>query len=167
MIIFIYFLNKNFLWCHFLNSFWIFHLCFNILFHLFWISIIIVIIIITNEYFLINIFFEQISWKKIDLLFLVNFFQYLEIYGMNYFFSIFTYPEPAGSLVHYLYNNQFDGEYLLPEFKHLDFLWLMKGDVISEETVQAMIQSVRQINGVQLVMELSQDKIKNKGHLIF
>jgi hypothetical protein len=39
--------------------------------------------------------------------------------------------------------------------------------VISEETVQAMIQSVRQINGVQLVMELSQDKIKNKGHLIF
>ncbi|MFY8046089.1 MAG: IPExxxVDY family protein, partial [Chitinophagaceae bacterium] len=61
----------------------------------------------------------------------------------------------------------FDGEYLLPEFKHLDFLWLMKGDVISEETVQAMIQSVRQINGVQLVMELSQDKIKNKGHLIF
>jgi len=85
----------------------------------------------------------------------------------NYFFSIFTYPEPAGSLVHHLYNNQFDGEYLLPEFKHLDFLWLMKGDVISEETVQAMIHSVRQINGVQLVMELSQDKIKNKGHLIF
>ena len=85
----------------------------------------------------------------------------------TYFFSIFTYPAPAGSLVHYLYNNQFDGEYLLPEFKHLDFLWLMKGDVISEETVQAMIQSVRQINGVQLVMELSQDKIKNKGHLIF
>lgn len=85
----------------------------------------------------------------------------------NYFFSIFTYPEPASALVHYLYNNQFDGEYLLPEFKHLDYLWLMKGDVISEETVQAMIQAIRQINGVQLVMELSQDKIKNKGHLIF
>lgn len=85
----------------------------------------------------------------------------------NYYFSIFTYPEPAGSLVHYLYNNQFDGEYLLPEFKHLDFLWLMKGDVIGDETVNAMIQSIKEINGVQLVMELSQDKIKNKGHLIF
>ena len=85
----------------------------------------------------------------------------------NYYFSIYEYPEPAGSLVHYLYNNQFDGEYLLPEFKHLDFLWLMKGDIISDETVQAMIVSVKQIPAVQLVMELSHDKIKNKGHLIF
>jgi len=85
----------------------------------------------------------------------------------NYFFSIYEYPEPAGSLVHYLYNNQFDGEYLLPEFKHLDFLWLMKGDVISKETVQALVQSLKDIPGIQLVMELSHDKIKNKGHLIF
>jgi hypothetical protein len=83
------------------------------------------------------------------------------------FFQFMSTPSRQGSLVHYLYNNQFDGEYLLPEFKHLDFLWLMKGDVISDETVQAMLQSVRQIAGVQLVMELSHDKIKNKGHLIF
>ena len=39
-----------------------------------------------------------------------------------YFFSIFEYNEPARYLSHYIYNNQFDGEYLLPEFKHLDFL---------------------------------------------
>src|SRR5687767_2390872 len=38
----------------------------------------------------------------------------------NYFFAVYEYCEPAGSLSHYLYNNQFDGEYLLPEFKHLD-----------------------------------------------
>lgn len=85
----------------------------------------------------------------------------------DYFFSIFEFPEPAGSLVHYLYNNQFDGEYLLPEFKHLDFLWLMKGDVISNDTAGALVQSLKEIPGVQLVMELSQDKVKNKGHLIF
>ena len=48
----------------------------------------------------------------------------------DYFFSVFEYREPTGSLSHYLYNNQFDGEYLLPEFKHLDFLWLMKGDMV-------------------------------------
>jgi hypothetical protein len=84
-----------------------------------------------------------------------------------YYFAIYEYPEPAGSLVHYLYNNQFDGEYLLPEFKHLDFLWLMKGDIVSNDTVVAMMQSIREIPGVQLVMELSEDKIKNKGHLIF
>jgi hypothetical protein len=69
--------------------------------------------------------------------------------------------------VHYLYNNQFDGEYLLPEFKHLDFLWLMKGDMMNDTGVIALVQSIRQIPGVQLVMELPTEKIKNKGHLIF
>lgn len=85
----------------------------------------------------------------------------------NYFFSIYEYKEPVGSLSHYLYNNQFDGEYLLPEFKHLDFLWLMKGDLVQDDFLQGILQSVKQIPGVQLVMELTTDKIKNKGHLIF
>lgn len=85
----------------------------------------------------------------------------------HYFFSIYEYKEPVGSLSHYLYNNQFDGEYLLPEFKHLDFLWLMKGDLVQDDFLQGILQSVKQIPGVQLVMELSTDKIKNKGHLIF
>ncbi|MBO9199826.1 MULTISPECIES: IPExxxVDY family protein [Niastella] len=85
----------------------------------------------------------------------------------SYYFSVFEYREPVGSLVHYLYNNQYDGEYLLPEFRHLDFLWLMKGDTVPDAFFQQIIDSVKTINGVQLVMELTNEKIKNKGHLIF
>jgi hypothetical protein len=85
----------------------------------------------------------------------------------NYYFSVFEYREPAGSLVHYLYNNQYDGEYLLPEFRHLDFLWLMKGDTVADAFFHQILDSVRSISGVQLVMELTNEKIKNKGHLIF
>ena len=85
----------------------------------------------------------------------------------NYYFSVFEYREPTGSLVHYLYNNQYDGEYLLPEFRHLDFLWLMKGDTVPDAFFQQILGSVKTIAGVQLVMELTNEKIKNKGHLIF
>jgi len=85
----------------------------------------------------------------------------------NYFFTVFEYPEPATSRVHYLYNNKFDGEYLLPEFKHVDFLWLMKGDAVSDAFFDATIRRIREINGVQLVNELTNEKIKNKGQLIF
>jgi hypothetical protein len=85
----------------------------------------------------------------------------------NYFFAVFDFHESTGSLSHYLYNNQFDGEYLLPEFKHLDFLWLMKGDYISDKTLQEYITAIKTISGVQLVMELTNEKIKNKEHLIF
>lgn len=85
----------------------------------------------------------------------------------DYFFSVFEYQEPMGSLCHYVYNNQFDGEYLLPEFKHLDFLWLMKDDVVTDESLQQLIGSIRSITGVQLVIELTNEKIKNKEHLVF
>lgn len=85
----------------------------------------------------------------------------------NYFFSVFQYQLPLGSLNHYLYNNECDGEYLLPEFKHLDYLWLMKDDVVDNGTVSQMISSIRSISGVQLVVELTNEKIKNKEHLVF
>jgi hypothetical protein len=66
-----------------------------------------------------------------------------------------------------VYNNRFDGEYLLPEFRHLDFLWLMKGDIVNEETLQQTVNYIKTINGVQLVVELTNEKIRNKEHLVF
>jgi len=85
----------------------------------------------------------------------------------TYFFCVYQYAEPNSSLNHYLYKNHFDGEYLLPEFRHLDFLWLMKGDLINDETMNGLINSIRTLNGVQLVTELTNEKIKNKGNLVF
>jgi hypothetical protein len=84
----------------------------------------------------------------------------------EYFFSVYEYCQPRGTLTHYLYNNQFDGEFLLPEFRHLDFLWLMKGDMVCDEELSALQQSIKTVPAVQLVMEVSAGKIKNKGHLI-
>lgn len=85
----------------------------------------------------------------------------------NYFFAVYEYAQPATCLMNYLYNNQFDGEYLLPEFKHLDFLWLLKDDFVAEDFLQQLIQSIKSINGVQLVAELTNEKIKNKENLVF
>jgi hypothetical protein len=85
----------------------------------------------------------------------------------KYFFPIYEYAVPSIKLVHYLYNNQDDGEYLLPEFKHLDFLWLIKGEAVSPEDLKNLMQSLRLITGVQLVTEMTNEKIKNKQHLIF
>lgn len=87
--------------------------------------------------------------------------------GRSYFFPVYEYAQPSACLMHYLYNNQHDGEYLLPEFKHLDFLWLLKDDLVPEEVVENLVYSLRSINGVQLVVELTNEKIKNKEHLVF
>jgi hypothetical protein len=85
----------------------------------------------------------------------------------KYFFGVYEYQEANNSLQHFLYNNQFDGEYLLPEFKHLDFLWLLKGDTVTDDKLGDLINCIKTMPSVQLVTELVQDKIRNKGHLIF
>ena len=85
----------------------------------------------------------------------------------TYFFSIYEFPVPSTSLTHYLYNNQYDGEYLLPEFKHLDFLWLMKGEDVSKDELKALVHAIKTLPGVQLVNEMTNEKIKHKQHLIF
>lgn len=85
----------------------------------------------------------------------------------EYFFSIYESRETANALVHYLYHNQYDGEYLLPEFKHIDFLWLMKGDIIDDEKFESIKNSIKAMHGVQLVVELTNEQIKNKGNMVF
>lgn len=84
----------------------------------------------------------------------------------NYFFSIYEYKVAGCCMVHYLYNNQDDGEFLLPEFKHLDFLWLAKGEDMENDELKWLQQSLKSIPSVQLVNEMTNEKIKNKQHLI-
>jgi hypothetical protein len=114
----------------------------------------------------------QFSWQLNQILgfnFRVNndFEIQLKKKERKYFFSVYEYTVPSTCLVHYLYNNQFDGEYLLPEFKHLDFLWLIKGEAVSAEELKSLMQSIKSLPGVQLVNEMTNEKIKHKQHLIF
>jgi len=86
---------------------------------------------------------------------------------INFSFPVFEYAEPNNSLVHYLYNNKHNGEYLLPQFKHNDFLWLMKGDAVDDYKFENISKLIRQINGVQMVAELAHEKMQHKANLMF
>ncbi len=85
----------------------------------------------------------------------------------SYYFSVYESSEPNSFLSHYVYHNQFDGEYLLPEFRHMDFLWLMKGDFVDDEKCTWIKQAINGIAGVQLVAELTNEQIRNKGNMVF
>ena len=43
----------------------------------------------------------------------------------------------------------------------------MKEDIISDENLLETIKLIRSVPGVQLVVELTNEKIKNKEHLVF
>ncbi|MCO6496518.1 MAG: IPExxxVDY family protein [Chitinophagaceae bacterium] len=85
----------------------------------------------------------------------------------NYYFTIYEYKIPAGKMSHFLYNNRYDGEFLLPELKHFDFIWLMKYEEHIPEKIASIIEAIRSIPVLQIVTELSLDKIKSRGNLCF
>lgn len=84
----------------------------------------------------------------------------------TYFFPVYSFREPLQALEYFLYKNIFDGEYLLPEFRHLDYLLLAKGDLPTNDALQLLQQTLRQLAGVQLVVELTHEKIRNRQHLV-
>jgi hypothetical protein len=85
----------------------------------------------------------------------------------TFYFKVSEYREPYRALAHYLYNNHFEGEYLLPEYKKLDFIWLLTGDVVTDEFFEHLMDMVNQLSCVSMVLELHPSGIRNKGNLIF
>jgi hypothetical protein len=85
----------------------------------------------------------------------------------NYYFSVYEFRSIGSVVTHYLYQNQYDGEYLLPEFKHLDYLWLIKGDEFGADEITVLQQSLKMLPMVQLVNQMDTEKIKNKDALVF
>jgi hypothetical protein len=65
-----------------------------------------------------------------------------------------------------IYANRHDGEYLLPELKHFDFLWLMKGELKDILLPEMLLSELKTLDQVQMVTILSNDKIINKTRLV-
>ena len=84
----------------------------------------------------------------------------------QYHFSVYTHSE-NDFLKYHLFHNHCDGEYLLPEFRNIDFLLLMKGDIVEDVKCDNIINSIKNMPSVQMVVELTNEKIKNKQHLVF
>ena len=86
--------------------------------------------------------------------------------GREFKYPIFSCREPHTDLQHFIYANHQDGEYLLPELKHFDFLWLMKGELKDLNLPSVLLDELKTLEAVQTVTRLSNDKIINKTRLV-
>lgn len=91
----------------------------------------------------------------------------MEKKGRKYFYPLYVYNQPGNSAAHFLYANRNDGEYLLPEFQHFDYLWLTKFNQVDEEEVKTFVAALRSLSFLQVITELPLEKIKNKENLFF
>ncbi|MCB9034472.1 MAG: IPExxxVDY family protein [Chitinophagales bacterium] len=64
-----------------------------------------------------------------------------------------------------LIQNKRAGNYLLPEMKSFDYVFLLKGELAYFDT-DAFEQQLSQISGIQLVYKVDLDKIKSRKNLL-
>ncbi|MEN9884794.1 MAG: hypothetical protein RLZZ420_2011 [Bacteroidota bacterium] len=83
----------------------------------------------------------------------------------TYSFTVYEYSDPVSLDQYQLFTNKNDGEFLLPELQHLDYIWFFKrinGSLQNFQRIQILLKS---IPGVQMVVQIDQSKIKSKNNL--
>ena len=83
----------------------------------------------------------------------------------SYSFTVYEYIPQIEQKEHFLYSNKHEGEFLLPELQHFDFIWLIRDPFHDESSFSRIQLMIKEIPGVQLVAEVAHDKIKSKDNL--
>ena len=81
-------------------------------------------------------------------------------------FSVFTYDDENGINKYNLVSNRCQNGFLLTEYKNVDFLMLIHGDLISYE-FENFFQKLKNIEIITMVFELSKLSVRSKQKLIF
>lgn len=87
--------------------------------------------------------------------------------GKNCYFTVYEYPEPLKSASHYIYNNHCRAEFLLPELKHMDFIWLIRGDYYQDEEAGSLLGSLKKLGGIQMAAPIVLQEVSNRQNLIY
>lgn len=85
----------------------------------------------------------------------------------NYFFEVHEYLDYFNRIQYYFYYNQYQGEYLLPEYRHLDYLLLIRSEGPLPQGTMSLEKILRNIPEVQLVVSLTDENIASRSNLVF
>lgn len=84
-----------------------------------------------------------------------------------YYFEVHEYQDFFNRIQYYLYHNQYQGEYLLPEYRHLDYLLLIRGEGPFQQGTEPLEKILKQLSEVQLVVSLTDENIASRSNLVF
>jgi hypothetical protein len=84
----------------------------------------------------------------------------------NFSFPMYEYIDDENLLEFYLFANKSKNGYLIKEFKNIDYLFMIKGNIDIVE-VNEYIDKLKEVNGVLTAFPINIDELKSKEHLIF
>jgi hypothetical protein len=92
---------------------------------------------------------------------------HLEKKRLQYYFNIYSYQDAELNTINLLYENESRGEYLVPELKHLDYLWLLRLDDTFDQTKKdLLLDKLRKLDFIQMASFLNIDHIRSRENLI-
>ncbi|MBL7767144.1 MAG: IPExxxVDY family protein [Chitinophagaceae bacterium] len=110
---------------------------------------------------------HQLIWriqKATGFLFNRNPEHDIEINGL--FFPIYQFNEKGKFIEHIIYTNRKKTDFLLPEARNTDFIWMLKGS-LQHAGYESMIPSIiQQINRVDHSFIINPAHLKNRQYLI-
>jgi len=83
----------------------------------------------------------------------------------QYYFPIYQYSFPNSTHTYLLYKLKNGTEALVPEIRHLDYLWLVQ-TANPEEDALLILGELKKIPDIQLAQILAQDQLKSLNNLL-
>ena len=91
----------------------------------------------------------------------------LEKRRLLYYFNIYSFVDTDVNVSYLLYENESKGEYLVPEFKNLDYLWLIRSEENDmAETKEKLLEKLRKLDIIQMATYIQIENIKSRENLI-
>lgn len=81
-------------------------------------------------------------------------------------FAVYTWVDECRLIEHFLIANRHKTSFLLPEIRHIDFLWMCKGNIRYQPDLDALSGRLRDIPGVVTTFPIDPDLLPNREHLI-
>lgn len=95
--------------------------------------------------------------------------EYLEIHSskkrQHLLFDLYLYKDEVSQLEYKLLSNKYNGDYLIPEMKEVDFFFIIEGD-LAEKSVSDALTSLKLLNVIQAIFEVDPNQLKSKQNLI-
>jgi hypothetical protein len=85
-----------------------------------------------------------------------------DIFMGNDYYVVYEYEEPITQIQHYLVASRSKTNYILPELKNIDFIWMIKGSHKVEEYVKTLPLMVKNIPVVVDCRHIDHKKLSNR-----
>lgn len=81
-------------------------------------------------------------------------------------FSVYTFKQEDRFLEHFIVGNRQRTQFMLPEIKHVDFIWMQKGNIHHQPELALIPKLLPQLKGVVHVFPIESRTLSKRQYLI-